>query len=414
MRILELNTVCDTGSTGRIAAEVARLAKQRGHDVWFAYGRGTHPSDIQGYKIGNRIDFICHVFLNFVRGKSGFGSRLVTKRFLRWLDTIRPDIIHIHNLHGFYIHIGVLFEYIKVNDISVVWTLHDCWSFTGQCAFFDYVGCDKWKVGCYKCPIYRTEYPYSLFCDNSKENYYEKRKAFTGVNNLIVVTPSKWISDLVKDSFLKEYEVRIINNGIDLDRFRIIRSDNGNLSGLRRKNNISEGRNIVLGVANVWEDRKGLREFYQLANILSDEYVIVLIGVPRRVVRLIESSYKDRIIGIKHTESIGELVCWYNLADVFVNPTLEDNFPTTNIEALACGTPVITYNTGGSPEIIDESCGMIVDKNNVDELKEAIVKTIGRSISREACRKRAEIYDKSDRLLQYVTLMESMSEYGTK
>ena len=405
-----INTVCNSGSTGRISAEIASLAQQRGHNVCFAYGRGSHPDDIQGYKIGNRIDFICHVLLNFVFGKSGFGSRIVTKRFLNWLKKNQPDIINIHNLHGFYIHVGMFFDYIKANDIPVVWTLHDCWSFTGQCAHFDYVGCDKWKRGCYKCPIFRTEYPYSLFCDNSEKNYIDKRRVFTGVKNLIIVTPSEWLSNLVKDSFLKEYEVKIINNGIDLNKFRIIRDDKSLISELREQNNISEQKKVVLGVANVWTERKGLNSFYQLANILPEEYIIVLVGISTRIAKTIKNKYRGKIIGIKHTESIDELVCWYNLADVFVNPTLEDNFPTTNIEALACGTPVVTYKTGGSPESIDDNCGIVVDRADVVELRNAVIFAGSRKIHRDICRNRAEIYSKTDRLMQYVLLMESMAK----
>ena len=171
MRIVEVNTVCDTGSTGRIAANIYRLAEKRGHEVYFAYGRGKHPEDINGYKIGNFFDFTCHVLINFFRGKSGFGSKYTTKKFLKWLDEIKPDILHLHNIHGFYINVSFLFEYIKEHNIRVVWTLHDCWSFTGQCAHFDYVGCDKWKTGCYKCPIYRSNYPYSLFSTLHHRNY---------------------------------------------------------------------------------------------------------------------------------------------------------------------------------------------------------------------------------------------------
>lgn len=408
MRILIINTVCNSGSTGRISADIARLAQQRGHDVIFAYGRGGHPDDIQGYKIGNRIDFFCHVFLNFFRGRSGFGSKIVTKRFLRWLKKNQPDIINIHNLHGFYIHIGMLFDYIKMNNIPVVWTFHDCWPFTGQCAHFDYAGCDKWIKGCYSCPIYRTEYPYSLFCDNSKKNYIDKRNAFTKVNNMVVVTPSEWLSNLVKESFMKENEIRVINNGIDLNKFKVIQSDYSSLSEFKRKNNISPDKKIVLGVANVWTDRKGLNSFYQLANNLSDEYVIVLVGVSKRVASIIKNNYRGRMVGIRHTESIDELVYWYNVAEVFVNPTLEDNFPTANIEALACGTPVITYRTGGSPEIIDDNCGVVVDRDEVAKLGEAVVLVEKQKISKDACRKRAEMYDRSDKLIQYVLLMESM------
>lgn len=410
MRVLIINTVCNSGSTGRISAEISRLAEQRGHDVYFAYGRGGHPDDIHGFKIGNRIDFICHVLLNFFRGKSGYGSKSVTKRFLAWLDEIKPDIINAHNLHGFYIHVGLLFDYIKANNIPVVWTLHDCWPFTGQCAYFDYAGCDKWIKGCYKCPIYRTEYPYSLFCDNSKYNYIDKRKTFTGVNNLVVVTPSEWLSNLVKESFLKEYKVQTINNGIDLYRFRIINDDKCLVTEIKRKNKISEEKRVILGVANVWTNRKGLDAFYYLADNLPEEYIIVLVGVSRRTAATIKNRYRGKIIGVKHTESIDELVGWYNLANIFVNPTLEDTFPTTNIEALACGTPVVTYKTGGSPEIIGFECGIVVEKEDSNGLAAAIETIIGKKpeIS-EDCRLRAlQKYNKDDRLAEYVDLMESM------
>lgn len=410
MKILIINTVCDRGSTGRISAGIARIAKQRGHEVWFAYGRGSHPDDIQGYKIGNRIDFICHVLLNFFRGKSGFGSKFVTKRFLKWLDVIRPDVINIHNLHGFYIHVGMLFEYIKINNIPIIWTLHDCWSFTGQCAHFDYAGCDKWVNGCYNCPIFRTEYPYSLFCDNSRDNYIKKRKAFTGVENMIIVTPSKWLSDFVKHSFLKDYNVQVINNGIDTNRFSVISDNNGKLDELKRIHRISKENKIILGVANVWTDRKGLKSFYSLANILPDEYVIVLVGVTGKALARIKSKYSGRIIGIRHTESIDELVCWYNLASVFVNPTLEDTFPTTNIEALACGTPVITYNTGGSPETISDECGVVVNKEDVTGLAEEIKRLSSiRPKMSEKCRLWAsQRFNTTERLGQYVDLIENI------
>ncbi len=408
MRIVEINTVCDTGSTGRIAAGVARIAKQRGHEAFFAYGRGKHPADIQGYKIGNKGDFVIHVLLNFLRGKSGFGSLRVTKKFLRWLDIIHPDVLHLHNLHGFYINVELLFEYIKERNIPVVWTLHDCWPFTGQCAHFDYVGCNKWRTGCYNCPIYRTEYPYSLFCDNSKGNYDKKRGIFSGVNTLTIVTPSEWLSSLVKESFLKNYKIQIINNGIDLIRFRVMNPDDGTLERLRVRYSIKKDRRIVLGVANVWTERKGLDSFYQLANNLPMEYLIILVGIKGRVARTIRSGYANRIIGIERTESIDELVCWYNIADVFVNPTLEDNFPTTNIEALACGTPIITYNTGGSPESVDSQCGIVVNKGDIIGLLNAVDSLSGRKKEMShICRQKAiQQYDGKKQLAQYIDLMK--------
>ena len=409
MRIVEINTVCDTGSTGRIAAGVARIARKNGHEVWFAYGRGTHPTDINGYKIGNRADFLCHVMLNFVRGKSGFGSKKVTKRFLGWLDQIKPDVLHLHNLHGFYLHIGMLFDYIKTNNIKVVWTLHDCWPFTGQCAYFDRADCNKWIEECHDCPIYRREYPYSLFCDNSRLNYNNKKKAFTGVSDLVIVPPSRWLAELVKRSFLAEYRIEVINNGIDLSRFRAI-SKEDDICELRSKYNIPLDKKIVLGVANIWTKRKGFEDFAELALLLPGDYLVVLVGLKGLSKIRITKKYKDRLIGIEHTDSVEELADWYRLADVFVNPTLEDNLPTTNIEALACGTPVITYNTGGSPEILDETCGMVVEKGDVLGLSDAVCNVINKGISADICRKRAERYDKSDKFLQYIDLMDEMTK----
>ncbi len=378
MRIVEINTVCDRGSTGRIAATVARLASDRGHDVYFAYGRGSHPDDIAGYKIGNRADFVCHVLLNFFKGRSGFGSVTVTRRFLKWLDGIKPDVLHLHNIHGFYINIEMLFDYIKEHDLHVVWTLHDCWPFTGQCAYFDYAGCDRWRTGCHDCPVYRKDYPYSLFCDNSKDNYADKKSIFCGVNRLTVVTPSKWLKDLVGESFLKEYRTVVINNGIDTGVFRekaVTAEEKGRMlskySSTFNCNNLKDKR-IVLGVANVWSERKGADAFYKLAGLLDDRYLIVMIGVSSQIKRRIRKEYEGRIIGIGHTESTEELAAWYNIADVYVNPTLDENYPTTNLEAFACGTPVVTYDTGGCRETIDPEHDRVISKGDLAAMAEAI------------------------------------------
>ncbi len=410
MKILEINTVCDKGSTGRIAAGVARCASAAGHEVFFAYGRGNHPEDICGYRIGNPIDFACHVLINFFGGKSGFGSRFVTRKFLKWVDGIQPDVIHLHNLHGFYIHVGILFDYIKKKGIPVIWTLHDCWPFTGQCAHFDYAGCERWREGCHDCPIYRTDYPYSLFSDSSRQNYLVKKSLFTCVNTMVVVTPSMWLEKLVRESFLKDYEVRTINNGIDLSRFKVIDANSQELLSLRLKCKILPTDKVVLGVANVWNKKKGLNTFIELAEKLENDYVIVLVGLSGLAKRRVNIVKSDRIVGIAHTESIDELVMWYNIADVFVNPTLEDNFPTTNIEALACGTSVITYDTGGSPEIIDSNTGVVVEKGNVTQLAKAIKEVCekGKKTKEQYCLNRSKEYDSRPRYLEYIELIEKM------
>lgn len=393
MNIVYINTVNNTGSTGRITADLSHMAEDDGFISCIAYGRGDKPSNPRDYRIGNRLDFFRHVAFHFITGRNGFFSRTVTERFLKRLDSIKPDLIHLHNIHGFYIHAGMLFDYIKAHDIPVVWTLHDCWPFTGHCAYFDYIQCDRWKSGCRDCSIYRSAYPYSIFRDNSIENYALKKEAFSNVKNLTVVTPSNWMAGLVRSSFLGAYPVKTIPNGINLQTFRPLETG---WQAAHTKN--------ILGVANVWSERKGLSAFLKLADMLDDSYHITLAGVNRRQQTNIRKRFPHKITALQRTQNLNELVELYNNAYVFVNPTLEDNFPTTNLEALACGTPVITYQTGGSPESLDASCGIVVEKGNVPALCQAILSLPKRGITRAACRAHALKYDKNSCFKEYISL----------
>ena len=222
MKIVQVNTICGVGSIGRICVDLYETLQKNGEEAYIATGRGSLPPGIKGYVIGNKADFVCHVMKNFTQGKAGFGSKQVTEKFLHWLSEVQPDLVHLHNIHGFYLQIELLFAYLKEHDIPVVWTLHDCWSFTGHCAYFDYIGCEKWKEengGCHNCSIHKSAYPYAIFKDNSKWNYKRKKEVFTGVKNLTIVTPSAWLKGLVEQSFLKEYPVEVIPNGINLDNF---------------------------------------------------------------------------------------------------------------------------------------------------------------------------------------------------
>lgn len=397
MKIVQINTVCGTGSTGKIAVDLYNLSRNVNLEPYIAYGRGKAAESLSSFKIGNLADFGTHVLINFFQGKSGFGSKAVTRRFLQWLDRIQPDILHLHNLHGFYIHVGMLFDYIKANNIPVIWTFHDCWPITGQCAHFDSIGCLKWNTGCHDCPIYRTSYPYSLFKDNSRANYTQKKNTFTGVQNMTIVTPSHWLANLVKESFLKDYPVCVIPNGINLETF----SSGSSVPTVNRK--------IILGVANVWTPQKGLSYFLELADLLDDSYQIVLVGLNVKQQRTIGTQYKGRITALTRTTNQTELADWYRRAYVYVNPTLEDNFPTTNLEALACGTPVITFRTGGSPESITSSCGIVVEKGNLKALADAIRSLDNTtSISAESCRSQALLYNKNKCFQEYVTLYHNI------
>ncbi len=348
-------------------------------------------------RIGTKWDTYAHVVLTRIFDKHGLGSKRATREFLGVVEELDPDIIHLHNIHGYYLNVELLFDYLKVADKPVVWTLHDCWPFTGHCSHFDYIGCNKWRTQCFDCPQ-KNQYPSSKFLDNSKNNFSRKKVAFTGVRNMTIVSPSQWLAGLVRDSFLNEYPVKVINNGIDLDLFKPAK-------GRFRKRYGLEDKFVILGVTNVWTDRKGLLYFTELAGRLYQDEAIVLVGLTEKQ----KSFLPPNIIGIKRTNSVEELAEIYSDADVFINLTLEDNFPTTNLEALACGTPVITFDTGGSAESIDKTCGFIARQGSLDDTLSfiRIVKKNGKKVYEENCLNRARrLYDKKDRFADYISMYE--------
>lgn len=393
MKILQINSVCGVGSTGRIATDLYKVIEEAGHECVIAYGRGTAPEGIKTIKIGTNFDNYMHVAKTRIFDKHGFGSTKATKEFIKKVEEYNPDVIHLHNIHGYYINIEILFEYLKRANKKVIWTLHDCWSFTGHCAYFDYVGCDKWKNGCKECPQ-KKEYPNSLLIDNSEWNFNKKKDIFTGVRDLTIVTPSKWLARLVKESYLSEYKVKVINNGIDLDVFKPTKSDFRERYGL-------EDKFIVLGVASVWDRRKGLNYLVELSQKLDDNYKVIVVGVTEKQ----KEQLPKNVIGITKTNNVKELVEIYSAADVFVNPTLEDNFPTTNLEALACGTPIITFNTGGSPECIDITCGEIIAKGDIDKLLNIIKSSIENDMRKYRCVEMArKFYNKNKNYFKYTII----------
>lgn len=395
MKVLQINVVCGTGSTGKIVVDLYKVLKKEGHDCKIAYGRRDVSNSIDSIKIGNKFDNYVHGLKTRLFDMHGFGSINATKIFLKELEKYNPDIIHLHNIHGYYINVELLFRYLKKIEKPVIWTLHDCWTFTGHCAYFDYIECNKWKTICFDCPQKKT-YPASYFFDNSKFNFMKKKELFTSVDNLTIVTPSKWLCNMIKESFLSKYQVQVINNGINLELFKPTKSNFKTKYGL-------ENKIMILGVANVWEKRKGLEYFIQLSKILDDKFKIFLVGIEDRY----KHNIPQNIFTIKRTNNISELVEIYSSADVFLNPTLEDNFPTTNLESLACGTPVITFNTGGSSECISENCGFVVEKYDIDSIVEKIyeISISGKNI--EACRKKSLEYDYKRQFEKYINLYKS-------
>ena len=350
MKLVQINTVCN-GSTGKIMGDIQRTANQEGFETISFYGRRKGYKDLKCEKIGGFFSFWYHVFLTTVFDMHGHGSYFKTKKLVKRIKQENPDIIHLHNIHGYYINYKVLFDYLK-NEYQgkIFWTLHDCLPFTGHCAYFTLANCDRWKTECHDCPN-KKSYPTSLFRDRSYKNYIEKKELFTGLKNLTIITPSDWLNKLVKKSFLKNYDVITINNGIDLDIFK----ENKDIEVLKKY--IIPNRKIILGVASIWEKRKGLNDIIELSKELNEEYIIVLVGLSKLQITKLKK-YKN-IIGIERTDNQQELVKLYSYAYALINPTYEDNYPTVNLEAIACGTPVITYDTGGCKEQITRTTGII-------------------------------------------------------
>lgn len=348
--------------------------------------------------IGSRIAHLLHdVFARFT-GLTGFFSLISTLKLVNRLKKEKCDLIHLHNIHGNYINFPIFFFYIKKRNIPVVWTLHDCWSFTGRCPYFDMVNCDKWKNGCSACGYSKKLYPQTRI-DNTRLMWKFKRMIFSNIPSCVLVTPSIWLSKLVKSSFLKNYPLKTIYNGIDLDVFRPVESKLKTSLGLNEKK-------IVIGVAFEWERRKGLDVFIELSKQLNDDYKIILVGTNDEVDKLLPSN----IISIHKTQNQSELVQLYSIADVFVNPTREEVFGLVNVEALACGIPVVTFDTGGSPECIDSSCGIVVEKNNVESLKKSIEYICSNHpFTKESCINRAQLFDKSNLFGKYVDLYKKMT-----
>ncbi len=354
MKILQINSVCGIRSTGRIAAELADKYNAQGHECIIAYGREEVPEKYKkiAVRIGNEKSVKKNALMARIFDNEGFNAKKETTMFLEWADKFDPDLLWLHNLHGYYINIEMLFKWIKSRPhMKVNWLLHDCWAFTGHCSYFSLIECDQWQKKCLKCRQ-KHSYPSSLWKDNCKTNYERKRKAFCGVSNMNLITPSKWLADLVKKSFLGNYTIEVRNNTIDTNIFQPTSSS-------FRKNNKLEDKIIILGVASSWSKGKGLYDFIKLSYMLEEKYTIVLVGLTKKQISevkrktaKVQKQQGCNILCISKTNNTKELAAIYTAADAFLNLTYQDNYPTVNLEAQACGTPCLTYRTGGSVESV--------------------------------------------------------------
>ena len=396
LKVLQINTFYQFGSTGRIVRDLKILCEQQGIEAYAAFG----PEIDNGEERILRLQSILRRKINILRTRffdgHGFYNEHETKLLLRYLDEIRPDVIHLHNLHNHFVHVGMLFNYIKENQIPVIWTLHDCWPFTGHCAHFDYSKCNRWKKGCGHCPCL-SNYPPTWFFDRTERNYKNKKNSFTGVKDLTLVTPSQWLAELTRQSFLSEYPVEVINNGVDTNIFKPLIND------VKERLGIS-GKKMLIAMATSFNRMKGTDYLLQLPKMLNDDEVLVLVGLADDQKKVFS---QDRCIGLGRTNNVSELAAYYSAADVFINPTLEDNFPTTNIEALACGTPVVTFRTGGSPESVDETVGCVVEKGDLQAMLHSCREIISRGkdfYSSNCVEKARKLYNKDIQYMKYIEL----------
>lgn len=397
MKVLQINVTANSGSHGRIAAGIGTQLMLGGHQSYIAYGRTGNYCGSELVKIGGKLNVGIHLLKTRLLDRHCFGSLHATTNFIKKLRKIDPDVIHLHNLHGYYINISVLFKYLQEAGKPVIWTFHDTWPITGHCSFFEHVNCYKWKTECFACPNIHG-YTKSWGVDNSRRNYREKKALFTGLKNLVLVSPSDWLANHLRHSFLSSCDIRIINNGVDILKF------NPDFNGLVRQK-YSLNKKYILGVANIWDERKGLKDFVRLREILDTNIDIVLVGLSPNQIKSLGNGIK----GIRRTESIDDLASLYAGAETFVNPTYLDNFPLVNIEALSCGTPVITYRTGGSHESIDKGSGRMVEQGDIRALHEAIMDILGSENvnTSSKCRERAvNKFSAEARYRDYISLYQ--------
>ena len=398
-KLLQINITANWGSTGKIAEAIGVAAMAHGWESYIAFGRWCNPSQSHLIKIGGRWDKYLHFAEQRILDNEGLCSRSATKKLIRQIEEIKPDVVQLHNIHDHYLNYRLLFEYLNQTDIKVVWTFHDCWAFTGHCFHFVTKKCMRWQTSCYDCPL-KNVYPKTLL-DRSAKNYDLKKELFAGNKNLTIVPCSDWMAGFVKQSFLKDKRIEVIKNGVDLSVFYPLERDANN-------NKFS-----ILAVSNVWNEDKGLGDIFKMRKLLPESYRITIVGLTSKQVDALPVG----IAGIERTQNVQELVRLYSDASVLINPTYADTFPTVNLEALACGTPVITYRTGGSPEAVSSETGWVVEQGDIETVALNVKSIVKMSksevlVQRKACRERAEQeFDKEKCFNRYLQLYNDLIEH---
>ncbi|MBR6569144.1 MAG: glycosyltransferase [Clostridia bacterium] len=426
MRIAHINTTALSGA-GRMAIQLCRNLRQAGHKALFCYAREHAPRDVISYRIGNGVDTWRHLALSRLTDRSGFFSKRATQKLVRQLELFKPDLVHLHSLHGYYLHLPTLFEYLKKNDLPVIWSLHDCWAYTGHCAYYTTaqnappinakrrraeqhtIGCDRWQAGCGKC-VLKKSYPAAWLRDQSARNWKEKRALFQGLSHMVLTAPSEWLRDEIKLSFLKNYPVYVLPGGLDLTVYQPCASSDY-MHHAARSYGLDElnERKLVLSVAAVWDERKGLDDLIDLAEKLGPEYCVAAVGLdPHQIEDLPENT----VMGIRPTGNTNDLCALYTSADVYVSASHEETFGMTLLEALACGTPVACYDATAMPEIITDEVGRKAPLGDVDALAEAVRELCQTPPDGKTCKNRAAEFDIIRRYAAYLRLYEKTYRFS--
>ena len=406
-KLLQINPVIRTNtSTGRIMQEIGEIAMANGWDSYIAYsyGRdGVKPCKSKLIPVGDKFSVAFHGLWTRLTDRHGLASNAATRKLIDEIKTLQPDIIHIHNVHGYFLNYKLFFEFLQELDMPVIWTVHDSWIYTGHCYYYSSIQCDRWKIGCGKCPQQR-KFPTSWFVDRSAANFEDKSISFNSIKDKLTIVPvSEWIRGEMSYSFLKDCKYQVIHNGINLDVFDVQPDD----KAVREKYGLGD-KNIILGLASIWSKEKGWDDFVRMSEMLNDDEVIVMVGVSEEQ----QKRLPKNIVAIRRTENVRQLAELYSAAVAFVNPTWQDNYPTVNLEAIACGTPVVTYRTGGSVEVISEDTGRIVEQGDVAGLLDAVreIAEKGKVQYTAKCRAFALAnFRKEDRYADYLKLYEDLT-----
>lgn len=395
--LLQINSDINWGSIGRITEQIGILSISHGWDSYVVYGRDSTTSSLNTIKVGSKFETYEHYVENVLFDNDGLASRRSTKRLVEIIKNLNPDIIHLHNIHDHWLNYDILFKFLATLEIPIVWTLHDCWSFTGGCSHYTVNQCFQWETECNKCKFKKGLLP---IIEQTGTHYHTKKKLFNSLDNLVLVPVSNWLEGEIRKSFLKEQRIYRIYNGIDISVFRNIKSS------IKKKYGI-EDKSLLVALATAWSEHKGLNDYKALATKLPKDVCLMLVGLNKKQI----SGLPDSIIGIERTQDVNELVETYSAADIVLNLSYEETFGLTTVEGFACGTPGIVYKSTASPELVTPKTGLVVKPGDIDGVATAVREILkkGKEYYTKACRERAvNVFNKDDRFADYIKLYDML------